>query len=145
MTNGAVSAYDNAGKNLRLQPDFPKQSGWYIQPNVQPANMQSATPATNNQPPASAENIDYIPYMQDIQRHVRRFWQALQSCRVGIEFTIHRNGQISNLKVIETSGSEQADASVLRAIEQSLPLRSPPGNSDNVDMKMTFETANRDH
>jgi len=147
ITAGSVSAYKNGGKNLFLLPSFASKSDLTIQPTMPLANVQSGQEIqpTNRQPSMPIANIDYGPYMADIQRHVGRIWRAPQGYRVGLAFVIHKSGQISNLRITESSGSRQVDDAALNALEASCPLRVPPAGADNVEMKMTFESANRVH
>jgi TonB family protein len=76
-------------------------------------------------------NFPYTYYLQNIINRVSGNWFTSLvdpgisgSFMVTVHFRIHKNGQVSDLKVEETSGIRSLDMSALRAIQSSAPF--PP-------------------
>jgi TonB family protein len=70
--------------------------------------------------------IDYSHYIEDLNRRVRRAWlppKGSENKVIIVEFTIHRNGQVTDAKIVTSSGLPKPDAAVLKALEQAAPFR----------------------
>jgi TonB family protein len=105
-------------------------------------------PDANNNPDrgpsvAAQADIDFGPYMADLQRRIKRAWfppKGNESKRVVVVFKIHREGQLSNLRLEHSSGVAVADQAALKAVENAAPFRQlPPGAPDDVDIQFTFD------
>jgi colicin import membrane protein len=59
---------------------------------------------------------------------------------VVVHFAIKDNGEIVGLKVVQPSGDQSYDESVLRALKKSSPLPAPPDayRKDFADVEITF-------
>lgn len=82
--------------------------------------------------------------MSTLQRKIKRAWvrpKVLSPKKVIVVFSILRSGTIENLKVTQSSGSEECDKSATAAIKaaapfQPLPEECPP----SVDIQFTFDS-----
>jgi TonB family protein len=96
-------------------------------------------PAARSYP---AAEIDFSPYMAQLQRHIKRCWfppRSYENRRVVVAFKILKNGGMSNLHLLESSGYAAADKAALLAVENAAPFNvSPLGSSENVDILFTF-------
>lgn len=92
--------------------------------------------------PDSSE-VDFASYMAELQRAIRRRWyppKCPTSRRVQVTFKIHRNGSMSNLGLLASSGVAMADQAALKAVQLAAPFRHlPPGSPDDVDIQFTFD------
>jgi TonB family protein len=100
--------------------------------------------ATNTPAPAPVQvDVDFGPYMADLQRRIKRVWfppRDKVSRRVVIIFKIHENGGLSDLKLNRSSGIAAADKAALMAVENAAPFhRLPPGAADKQDIQFTFD------
>lgn len=91
----------------------------------------------------TAQAIDWGSYMADLQRRIRRQWfppHNGRSNKVRAIFTVHKDGQISNLRLLVSSGLSVSDQAALKAIETAAPLRPlPRGAGESVDIEFTFD------
>lgn len=80
-------------------------------------------------------------YLQDVQRRVKRYWfppKGNETKRVVVQFTIHKAGEVSNLKLELSSGVSAADQAALKAVENGAPMRPVPADKD-LSIKFTFD------
>lgn len=110
-------------------------------PYVPPRSEQ--TSSTSNNSNNSTGRADFGPYMADLQRRLKRAWfppRGLESKLVKVMFKVHRNGEMSHLRISTSSGFPLADQAALKACENGSPFRPlPPGSPDNVDIVFTFD------
>jgi len=106
-------------------------------PNSEANNLPKLPPSLASRP------IDFGPYMADLQRRIRRAWipaRQPDSRQVVVVFKIHPNGEMSNLRLTQTSGSAEADQRAMQAVERAAPFRPlPDGQKDEVDIQFTFD------
>ncbi len=89
------------------------------------------------------QNIDMRKYFSEVQRRVRRNWNPkfkMEEYTTVLNFTIQRNGHITGLEVVRTSGSEDMDREALKAIQNSAPFAPLPENFplDTVNIGFNF-------
>lgn len=112
-----------------LVPSLPKAG---IAPN-------SGNPAQE----ASLEPPDFGPYMADLQRRIKRAWippRGARSRRVKVVFRIHTHGDLSDLKIVMSSGEALQDQAALKAVETAAPFsRLPARSPETVDIEFTFD------
>jgi len=105
-------------------------------------------PDRNNNPNgapsvAAQKDVDFGPYMADLQRRIKRAWfppRGQENRRVVVVFKIHREGELSNLRLVTSSGMAGADKAAMSAVENAAPFRHlPEGASDDVDIQFTFD------
>jgi protein TonB len=101
----------------------------------EPAPAEASRPGGSQADPGNAaltrtylrNNYEYI------QRHIRnKLVYPPEARRAGIQgvaeisFVIHTDGQVSNVSITASSGSETLDASAVEAIYSAAPFRPPP-------------------
>ena len=93
-------------------------------------------------------NFPFTYYLQNIINRVSSNWFTSLvdpgisgSFMVTVHFRIHKNGQVSDLKVEETSGIRSLDMSALRAIQSSAPFPPLPRayEDDYLGIYLIFE------
>jgi TonB family protein len=86
---------------------------------------------------------DYAKYMEELQRRIKRSWfppRAPESKKVIVVFTIHLNGELSNVHVLHSSGDHVSDEAAVRAVEHAAPFMPLPRYSDDtIDVQFTFD------
>lgn len=104
----------------------------------QPSLAQKDTPSVK----ASAD-VDFGPYMADMQRRVKRCWfppRGEESKRVVLSWKIDSDGKVTGVKVEKSSGVKIADAAAVRAVNEAAPMRPlPVGAPPSVDIQFTFD------
>ena len=92
---------------------------------------------------AAEKDVDYGPYMADLTRRIKRNWyppSGSESKRVIVIFTVHKNGEVSNIRIEKSSGTKLADQAAIQAVQNSAPFRTlPSGAKDSVDIQFTFD------
>jgi TonB family protein len=88
-------------------------------------------------------DVSFGPYMADLQRRIKRAWfppRGIESHRVVVVFKVHEHGELSNLRVTQSSGVATHDQAALAAVENASPFRPlPRGASEPVDIQFTFD------
>lgn len=148
MTNGAASGPN--GNMMAPVVGSRGSSASSAGPSDGPWN--SGKPGTNTGAPQKGDgpgsrNVegapDWGPYMADLQRRIKRQWyppKDLESRTVKVMFKVHRDGQMSNLRLLKSSGIGIADQAAMKAVEAAAPFRSlPAGAGDDVDIEFTFD------
>lgn len=91
----------------------------------------------------TVRDIDFGPYMAELQRRIKRAWfppRDARSKRVKVIFKVHRNGEMTNLRLANSSGLTAADEAALKAIETAAPFHPlPAGAPADVDIEFTFD------
>lgn len=89
------------------------------------------------------KDVDFGPYMAELQRRIKRAWfppRIARSKRVQVIFKVHRNGEMTNLRLANSSGLTAADEAALKAIEAAAPFHPlPAGAPADVDIEFTFD------
>ena len=93
--------------------------------------------------PASQADCDFGPYMSALQHSIKRAWfppRGQESRKVSVQFKVHRDGSIGELKMSRSSGLTAADEAALLAATNAAPFRPlPPGSPDAIDIEFTFD------
>lgn len=104
-----------------------------------PSEWQAATVA----PAIAAADVDFGPYMADMQRRVKRAWfppKGNESKRVVMLWKIKKDGTVTDVKVDKSSGVKPADEAAVTAVKNASPFRPlPTGSPDVVDIQFTFD------
>jgi TonB family protein len=91
----------------------------------------------------AVKDVDFGPYMAELQRRIKRAWfppKDARSKRVKVIFKVHRNGEITNLRLANSSGLTAADEAALKAIQTAAPFHPlPAGAPVDVDIEFTFD------
>jgi TonB family protein len=106
----------------------------------------SAPAVSNERNPIGNEAAgmpDYGKYMEDLQRRIKRNWfppRAPESKKVIVTFTIHQNGELSNVRIFHSSGDHSSDEAAVRAVEHAAPFMPLPKYSEStIDVQFTFD------
>ncbi len=86
---------------------------------------------------------DFSRYMAELQRRIKREWfpsRTPDSRRVVVMFKIFRNGELSHLRISQSSGDAKQDDMALKAVEHAAPFHPlPEGSDDDIDVQFTFD------
>ena len=86
---------------------------------------------------------DLSAYQQGMQRRIKRAWfppKGNESKRVVVGYTIHKDGNLSDLRITNSSGVATADEAALKAVTNAAPFRPlPAGTEESVPMQFTFD------
>ncbi|MEY3370262.1 MAG: hypothetical protein RLZZ361_932, partial [Cyanobacteriota bacterium] len=92
---------------------------------------------------ASQSELNMGPYMSALQRKIKRAWKpprGTESNRIVANFKVHRNGTITDLKLIVQCSYPEANLAALEAISNAAPFEIlPAGSVDPVDIEFTFD------
>ncbi|RMG42999.1 MAG: TonB family protein [Candidatus Dadabacteria bacterium] len=72
---------------------------------------------------------EFFAYKRLLENHIKAGWRWFDTSAAliaQVEFSISRDGQISDLRIISSSGNSNFDQSVLRAINKANPVPPPP-------------------
>ncbi len=101
------------------------------------AKTEGFSPKSDPVPP------DYGPYMNEVQRRIKRCWfppRGEESKRITVIFKINREGKVLELAIEKSSSSPVADAESLRAVHNAEPFaRLPDGGKNVVSIRFTFD------
>ncbi len=126
---------------------FGKSVIWNYLPKseVELSPVYTEVPAAAETPPVDnmRNNIDYQPYMNDMQRRIKRAWfppKCNESQVAKVAFKVGKDGYASDIRFITHTSTEIGDRAALKAIENAQPLRPlPEGSPDKVDVEFTFD------
>ena len=74
-------------------------------------------------------DVDLGPYFEEIKRRVRRNWNPnhrREEYTTYLSFNIEKNGQITGLRVTQSSGSPEVDRETMDAVQNSAPFAPLP-------------------
>ena len=75
------------------------------------------------------KDIDLGPYFDEVRRRVKRNWNPsyrTEEYTTFLTFDIQKNGQITGLRITQSSGSQQVDSESLEAVQNSAPFAPLP-------------------
>jgi TonB family protein len=115
--------------------------------NMVEVNTAGGTPPrampSSQTPPAREKDVDFGPYMADLQRRIKREWfppKGNERKRVRVEFTVDHSGAVSNVVIKDSSGLPEADQAALKAVKSAAPFKVlPTGAKEHVDLTFTFD------
>jgi protein TonB len=113
--------------------------------DLSPVETAASPPSPPEEPDGATGTRAYLKNNYDyIQRHIRnKLVYPPEARRSGVQgvaelsFVIHIDGQVSDVKIIVSSGSETLDASAVEAIYSAAPFRPPP-NQARLIMPVAF-------
>lgn len=115
-------------------------------PKPRPAKRPNANrPVPNSQksPSVDARQDILSPYLNMLRREVDQKWLAKEpntTYRIMIAFSVGRQGQVSALRILRSSGSALRDQAALKAVQQAAPFAPLPATyrSDYVNVEFGF-------
>lgn len=101
------------------------------------ANTVVAEPATSSKKNVgmgggklpSPITAEFLAYQQTLQKKIKANWKyatGKEQLKVRVLFSLASNGEISEIKVAESSGVPEFDRSAEKAVSDSNPLPPPP-------------------
>jgi TonB family protein len=90
------------------------------------------------------KNVEYIRYVNYMQATLKSNWAwagPKRSLKALVRFGVNENGEITGVKIVQSSGDPVYDESVIRAVKKSSPLTAPPENhrKDFADVEYSFQ------
>jgi TonB family protein len=88
--------------------------------------------------------LDYGPYMAKLQKRIKHNWyppKLGESDRTQVIFKVHRDGSVTDLRLVRPSVNTEADQAALKAVQSAAPVDPLPlgANTDSVDIQFTFD------
>lgn len=86
-------------------------------------------------------DVDLSAYFAEIKRRVKRNWNPSYSSQeqtTYLTFNVQKNGQITDLKVAESSGSEKLDRESIAAVQNSAPFDPLPADFPLEALEIEF-------
>jgi TonB family protein len=120
-------------------------------PEAAPAPAPTPTTGTGGGSTAAGDggggggsgDIDMGPYMRELQRKIKKAWyppKGNESKRIKVAFKVHKDGTISKLKLVISSGVDVADEAATQAVENAAPFAPlPDGVGEEIDINFTFD------
>lgn len=103
----------------------------------------TVAPARMEPMPMDSSNVDFGPFMAELQRRIKRAWlppRGHESDKVQVQFKIHNNGALSDLRVSKSEGIALSDRAALAAVQNAAPFGPlPTGSPGSVDVQFTFD------
>ncbi|MGF1591090.1 MAG: TonB family protein [Pleurocapsa sp.] len=89
------------------------------------------------------KDINLGPYFDEVKRRVKRNWNPsyrVEEYTTFLTFDIEKNGQITGLRVTQSSGSEKVDQESLAAVQNSAPFDPLPAEFplEALEVKFSF-------
>lgn len=87
---------------------------------------------------------DFGPFMKDLQKKIKNNWHPpkdQQTKRIVILFKLDRYGNLSQLKIKESSGDIKSDDASIKAVKISAPFNPLPTEykGNDIDIQFTFD------
>ena len=108
-------------------------------------NNEDTTASTYSWPSPSVLNKDplYDPYAVDLQKRIKRAWfppKGLEDKRVKVVFELNKDGRMTNLRILISSGLQLVDEAARQAVKNAAPFRPlPDGAPNKVSVEFTFD------
>jgi len=94
-------------------------------------------------PAVAQERVDFGPYLDNIQAKIKKNWQPPERknpTRTRLLFKVHRNGDISGIRIENSSGVAAVDKAAIDALTATSPADPlPAGSPSYVDISYVFD------
>ena len=145
----AVSRPNPTPPQVATAPTPPKGNasllGGTLSKDARQAQLDQEANTTRNAPGptqlAARQEVDLGPYLANLRRRVQERWNPHtpdQQRQAVIGFTINRDGQISNMRVLQTSGNAQTDTETILAIQRAAPFGALPEQYPHNKLEIEF-------
>ncbi len=82
-------------------------------------------------------------YMSEVQKQINNSYtppKSHDSAKVALLFTVNRKGEISNLRLADSTGSSETDQAALQAVKKAAPFKPlPKGLPDDTEIQITLD------
>lgn len=132
----------------KAAPDFKRRNASRRAPELPGRSFNQRRDVDDNDGSVAANaDVNFGPYMQQLQRRLKRNWNPPASAvarAVTVHFRIQSDGRISNLRLARSSGIGGCDSAALQAVESASPVMPlPAGSAGSVPIEFTFEYTKR--
>lgn len=110
------------------------------------APAESGPAGGGNEPSAGGGDpgeVDFGAYLAEMQKRIKKAWfppKGNESKRISLKFKISKSGDVSRIRLVESSGLQIADAAAITAVESAAPFPPlPAGAPDQIEIKFTFD------
>lgn len=88
-------------------------------------------------------DVDYGSWLTAMQRKIKKSWfppRGNESNKIVVAFKAHRDGTVTGIKMVTSSGVAVADTAAVEAIKQAQPLPPlPAGSPDMIQVNFKFD------
>lgn len=130
-------------EKLELNMSFMSDGSMNMVDVSTPSRHDAAAFAERRRAVHKKSDVDFGPYMADLQRRIRRAWfppKGQEMKRVVVIFKVHSGGNLSDLRLDHSSGLPSADEAALTAVQKAAPFRPLPQNAPSaVDIQYAFD------
>lgn len=107
-------------------------------------NSAHSSPVSNFTPvpEATEKEIDFGPYMADLQVRIKKAWfppKCSSSNHAIVDFTASKDGKVSNVRIFQKTGNDIADKAAIAAVENASMGPLPEGAPESVSIRFTFD------
>ncbi len=111
-------------------------------PNFRTRHKHEKVEKVVDEPVSKLKFKDYKSYMTFIQARIKRHWEPphiSKTTDTAIQFTVDKDGIVSNGRVIESSGNAEMDKAALDALKAAAPFpKLPPSDEKTVEVQFHF-------
>jgi TonB family protein len=88
-----------------------------------------------------SNSVNLQPYLKDMEHRLSTAWSGARPQASGlaiVEFTLHANGKVSDVKVTKSSGVKAVDESAVEAVTKAALAPLPVGAPKELNVNFTF-------
>ena len=88
------------------------------------------------------DEADFGPYLADLNRRIKRGWfppKGREAATIIVVFKLARLGELSDLRLLVSSGFAGADKAALQAVQMMTPRPLPVGAHAPIEFQFTFD------
>jgi TonB family protein len=104
-----------------------------------------AAPGTSMIGTSKFDSAAKAAYLAVLQKSLRHYWfppMGSELKRIVVSFKVHRDGRMTNLKLVSSSGLPIADQAAIRAVQFAAPFQPLPAGAQNVaDIEFNFDSS----
>jgi len=108
-----------------------------------PSGGTSGSAGSQGAPAGDGQEVDFGAYLAEMQKRIKKAWfppRGNESKRITVKFKIHKDGEVTSVKLEKSSGLSAADDAALEAIEKAAPFPPLPAGADEiVTIRFTFD------
>ena len=91
-----------------------------------------------------SNGINFQPYMDEMQSRMKKTWEPVDTSKSGkiiVSYKVMKNGEIKDIKILNSDAGEENDKSVMEALKMVSPLPPLPMSfkGESVDVNFTFD------
>lgn len=115
-----------------------------LQDKLSAKSTASPSVNTNSSSKEIPNEADFGPYMRKMQKNIKANWnppKSSTSSSVTLNYSIQKNGKLTNVSVLKSSGDKKIDSAAVKSLKMTAPFEPLPDsfNGDHVDIQFTFD------